>query len=166
MIRSVLLSLAVLAAIPFAVSADAKPDFSGEWKLNLDKSNFGPMPPPESETRTIEHADPSLAVKSVRTGGTGDMTTEMKFSTDGKETVNNIKTPNGDIEIKTTMNWEGKALVAKSKLDIQGMGVTSEDHWELSEDGKTLTVNQKVSTPQGDFEASQVFEKSGTPATK
>src|SRR5215472_11812904 len=100
--RSILVPLAIVAAIPFAVAADTKPDFSGEWKLNIDKSNFGPMPPPESETRTIEHADPSLNVKSVQVGGIGDMTTEMKFSTDGKESVNTVKTPNGDLTIKTT----------------------------------------------------------------
>jgi hypothetical protein len=166
MMRSVLVPLAVLAAIPFALAADTKPDFSGEWKLNVDKSNFGPMPPPESETRTITHADPSLNVKSVRTGGTGDMSTEMKFTTDGKESVNKIETPGGAIEIKTTMSWEGKALIAKSKLEVQGMDINSEDHWELSEDGKTLTVNQKVTTPQGDFEASQVFDKAATAPAK
>jgi len=162
--RSILVPLAIVAAIPFAVAADTKPDFSGEWKLNIDKSNFGPMPPPESETRTIEHADPSLNVKSVQVGGIGDMTTEMKFSTDGKESVNTVKTPNGDLTIKTTMSWEGKALIAKSTFDIQGMDVHSEDHWELSEDGKTMTVNQKIVTPQGDFEASRVYDKAAAAA--
>ena len=166
MIRSVLVPVAMLAAMSFGVSADTKPDFSGEWKLNIDKSNFGPMPPPESETRTIQHADPSLSVKSVRVGGMGDVTTDMKFTTDGKESVNNVKPPNGDIEIKTTMNWEGKTLVAKNKLQIQGMDITSEEHWDLSEDGKTLTMNQKISTPQGDFEASQVFDKAAAASEK
>ena len=164
MMRSILVPLAIVAVIPFALPADTKPDLSGEWKLNLDKSNFGPMPPPETETRTIQHADPSLSVKSVRTGGMGDLTTEMNFTTDGKESVNKIETPNGAIEIKTTMNWKGKVLVAKSKLDVQGMEINSVDHWELSDDGKTLTVNQKVTTPQGDFEASQVFEKAAAAA--
>ena len=116
MMRTILVPLAIAAMMPFAAAADAKPDFSGEWKLNVDKSNFGPMPPPESETRTIAHADPALSVKSVRVGGTGDVTTDLKFTTDGKESVNTIKTPAGEIEMKTTMNWEGNALVGKSKL--------------------------------------------------
>ena len=162
--RTILVPLAIAAMMPFAAAADAKPDFSGEWKLNVDKSNFGPMPPPESETRTIAHADPALSVKSVRVGGTGDVTTDLKFTTDGKESVNTIKTPAGEIEMKTTMNWEGNALVGKSKLAVQGMDITSEDHWEMSEDGKTLTVNQKISTPQGDFEASQVYDKAAAAA--
>jgi hypothetical protein len=165
MMRSILVPLAIVAAIPFALPADTKPDFSGEWKLNIDKSNFGPLPPPESETRTIEHVDPSFSIKQVRVGGgMGDFTTEMKYTTDGKESVNKIETPNGALEIKTTMNWEGKALIVKSKFNIQGMDMTSEGHWELSEDGKTLTMNDKLSTPQGDFEMSQVFDKAAAAA--
>jgi hypothetical protein len=158
--RRVLILAAVVAAAAFAAPADSKPDLSGDWKLNIEKSNFGPMPGPDSEVRTIDHKDPALGIHSVRTGGPqGDATTDTKFTTDGKEVVNTIKTPNGDLEIKTTMTWEDKTLVATSKLDIQGMDISVVEKWELSEDGKLLTINGKINTPQGDFETSQVFDK-------
>ncbi len=157
--RRILILAAVVAAAAFASPAD-KPDLSGEWKLNVEKSNFGPMPGPDSQVRTIDHKDPSLSVKDVRVGGAqGDATTEMKFTTDGKETANTVKTPNGDLELKTTITWEEKTLVANTKLDIQGMDISVVEKWELSEDGKVLTLNGKISTPQGDFETSQVFDK-------
>ena len=49
-----------------AVAAD-KPDFSGKWKLNTEKSDFGPMPKPEKADYVIAHKDPELNVKSTAT---------------------------------------------------------------------------------------------------
>jgi hypothetical protein len=167
MTRRVVLLAAAMAAAVFAAPADTKPDFSGEWKLNVEKSNFGPMPGPDSEVRTIVHKDPDLSVKSVRSGGPmGDATVEMKFTTDGKECVNTIKTPNGDLEIKSTLGWDGQNLTNNSKLAVQGMDITSKEKWELSEDGKVLTISQNISTPQGDFETSSVFDKAASAGTK
>lgn len=150
---------ALLAAACFTAPADSKPDFSGEWKLNVDKSNFGPMPAPTTATRKIVHKDPDVNIESSQSGPQGDMTTNIKFTTDGKETTNTINTPNGDIEIKTTGSWDGKEIKTNNKLNIQGMDITSEERMSLSEDGKVMTNTQKISTPQGDFETSMVFEK-------
>ena len=49
----------IAAAAKMAVAGD-KPDFSGNWKMDADKSVFGPMPPPTSMTCKIYHKDPDL----------------------------------------------------------------------------------------------------------
>jgi hypothetical protein len=158
--RRVFALSAIFAAACFAAPADSKPDFSGEWKLNVEKSNFGPMPGPDSETRKIVHKDPEVAVATTQTGGPqGDMTNDFKFTTDGKEATNVIKTPNGEIEIKTIGSWDGKDIKTNNKLNVQGMDISSEERMALSEDGKVLTNTRKISTPQGEFETSMVFEK-------
>jgi hypothetical protein len=54
-----LFSLALLTLALGLVQAQAKTDFSGTWKLNAGKSDFGPMPPPDSMTEKITHADPT-----------------------------------------------------------------------------------------------------------
>ena len=160
MTRRLLVLAAVVAAAAFAAPADSKPDYSGEWKLNIEKSNFGPMPGPDSEVLTIVHKDPSVTEHQARVGGPmGDATVDFKFTTDGNESSNTIKTPNGDIEMKTTMAWDGDSLTSTSKLDIQGMEINVTSKWELSTDGKVLTMNSKIGTPQGDFETSQVYDK-------
>ena len=56
------LALALLAGVQPA----GKPNFSGDWKLNLEKSNFGAVPPPTSITRKIVHAEPSLTIDEVQ----------------------------------------------------------------------------------------------------
>src|ERR1700735_3038359 len=79
----------IAAATGMALAAD-KPDFSGSWKMDADKSVFGPMPPPTSMTRKVVHSDPALSVEQSQSGPQGDQNTTMKYSTDGKETTNSM----------------------------------------------------------------------------
>jgi hypothetical protein len=66
-----LFSLALLTLAIGLVQAQAKSDFSGTWKINAGKTDFGPMPPPDSMTEKIVHEDPSLKVNIAQTGGRG-----------------------------------------------------------------------------------------------
>src|SRR5579884_2967851 len=83
---------ALIFAVPVillggAVQAFAKPNFTGDWKLNADKSNFGPIPPPTAMTLNIDHSDPNLKILTKQSGAQGDMEYEAKYTTDGKESV-------------------------------------------------------------------------------
>src|SRR5437763_14822100 len=51
-----MLVLTIAAALPVC----AKPNFSGTWKLNTEKSSFGQMPAPESATYKVAHDEPKL----------------------------------------------------------------------------------------------------------
>ena len=133
----------------------AQPNFSGEWKMNVAKSDFGPVPAPEVFTRTIKHADPSIEYSTRQKGEQGDVTTEIKYTTDGKPCVNKI---NGS-DAKGTAKWDGDKLVVESVRDFQGMQLTSKETWTLSDGGKTLTINNHISVPQGEFDMKLVLEK-------
>ncbi len=151
-----LFSLALLTVALGLVPALAKSDYSGTWKANAGKSDFGPMPPPDSMSQTIVHADPSLKVHVVQTGGSGDMSYDMVYTTDGKESVNHI---GGDNEIKTTLKWDGEDLVGDSKGSYEGNDFTAKDRWTLSDGGKTMTVTRHISAGGADFDMKVVFEK-------
>jgi hypothetical protein len=144
----------VAAAAGMAMAAD-KPDFSGSWKMDADKSTFGPMPPPTSMTAKVTHKDPDLAIEITQSGAQGDNTTTMKYSTDGKETTNSMM---GN-DVKSTAAWEGKVLVVKSNLDAGGAQVKLTSKYSLSDDGKTLTQALSISAPQGDFDLTYVLVK-------
>lgn len=150
-----LFSFAVLTLAVGLMQAQAKSDFSGTWKANTSKSDFGPMPAPDSLTEKIVHEDPSLKVNVVQTGGPGDQTYDMLYTTDGKECVNH---PGGN-EFKTTLAWEGDDLVATTKGSYEGNDFTAKDHWTLSDGGKTLTVTRHISTGMGDFDMKMVLDK-------
>jgi hypothetical protein len=148
-------ALALLVVACAGVQASAKPNFSGTWKLNVSKSEFGPMPAPDSRTDKITHEDPTLKDTVSQTGQMGDTTADITYSTDGKETTNSIR---GN-EIKSTAKWDGDILVIDSKGAFNGQDVTLNDHWSLSEDGKTLTITRHASTPIGDADQKVVLEK-------
>src|ERR1022692_2319471 len=59
------MTLAVLPAL-------AKPNFSGDWKLNLAKSSFGEMPAPTSMTLKITHEEPKLTTATKQSSEMGD----------------------------------------------------------------------------------------------
>jgi hypothetical protein len=151
-----LFSLALLTLALGLVQAQAKTDFSGTWKINAGKSDFGPMPPPDSMTEKITHQDPSLKANVATTGGPqGDMTYDITYTTDGKECVNRV----GDNEFKSTLKWDGDDLVVETKGSFSGTDFTSKDRWTLSGDGKTLTVVRHISSAMGEADMKEVFEK-------
>ncbi len=146
----VCLSIGSLAA----VAAD-KPDFSGKWKLNTEKSDFGPMPKPEKVDYVIAHKDPELNVKSTATTQMGEVANESKIVTDGKEFTNTMRGQ----EIKGTAKWEGKVLVVHQELEMQGTTIRLDQKWTLSEDGKSITQEISISTPQGELKQKAVLDK-------
>jgi hypothetical protein len=136
-------------------AAQAKPNFSGEWKLNASKSEFSPMPAPEKRTDKIVHADPKLTVTTTQTSQAGEGTFEQKYSTDGEETTNELR----GAPVKSTAKWDGEALMITTKAVFNGMDITLSDKWSLSEDGKVLTVGRHIKAPQGEFDQKLVMEK-------
>ena len=151
--------LAIGALIAFTAGCSqawaAKPDFSGTWKLDASKNEFGPMPVPDKWERTITHQDPSLKYKTVQAGPQGEMTTETSYTTDGKESMNKFRGQ----DVKGVAKWDGDVLTIQSKREIQGMEVSINERWTLSPDGKVLTIANAISTPQGDFETKIVADK-------
>ena len=85
--------LAVLAA---TAMAQAAPVLTGDWKLNVAKSNYGSFPAPQGATRKIIQSGVKLSMTTVQKGAQGEVTTQLNYTTDGKEAVN--KTQTGDFE--------------------------------------------------------------------
>lgn len=142
------------APTPTAPAA-GKPNFSGIWKLNVNKSDFGPIPGPESETDTIEHSDPSLKLAVDQQGSQGKRNYELAITINGKEEQHKI----GDNDVKTTSQWEGSNLVVLTKLMFQDNEVLVKAVYSLSPDGKVVTNNTHFSSPMGEADQKLVFDK-------
>ena len=155
--RLSLATAAVLLAV--SVSAQNVPNFSGTWTLDAAKSDFGMMPPPDSVVMVIDHKEPSLKVTTTQKSQMGDSSNDSTYTTDGKDNVNKMRSPAGDQDVKSTTKWNAKALTTTRTIEAQGMSIGIDDSWDLSADGKVLTVNRQLKTPQGDFATKLVFNK-------
>ena len=150
-----LFSFVVLIGILGLVQGQAKSDFSGTWNLDTSKSDFGPLPSPDSMTETIVHKDPSLKVSLTQTGGLGDITMDLSYTTDGAECVNHVR----QSEIRSILRWDGDDLVVDIKGKYGETDYKSKDRWTLSSDGKTLTITRHVSSPMGEADVKELFVK-------
>ncbi len=126
----ILTSLLATACLGLGL-AQGKPDFSGTWTLNLNRSNFGKMLKPNGMKLTAKRdGDTMHAVQTTETPG-GPESTESDWIADGKE----HDTPgNGG---KSLTKWEGNTLYSERR---SGDGSYQEKIWlSLSNDGKTAT---------------------------
>ncbi len=147
--------LIIVALASFALAAD-KPNFSGEWKLNAAKSNFGPLPAPATFTRKVTHAEPSITIEDTQTGtAAGDQHDTHTYTTNGKE----ITFQANGADVKSALTWDGNALQINSKASVQGTDIDIKDKITLGDDGKTMTDTVHIGSPQGELDMSIVFEK-------
>ena len=145
------LAILMLAALPVL----AKANFSGDWRLNVSKSEFGQMPAPNSMTQKIAHEAPRLKVAAKSSSERGDFEYQFNFTTDGKECANEIR---GNPS-RSTLKWDGDALVIESKSRFGDSEFTIRDKWTLSADGKTLTMERHFSSAMGEGDQKLVLEK-------
>src|SRR5579872_5664029 len=150
-----LIAAAAVFLLSGASATAAEPNLSGEWKLNLTKSDYGKFPTPISVTRKIIHNDPKLVLSTTQTGPQGDVTSKLTYTTDGKESVNEV----AGGQSKGTAQWIGGMLIIESSREFHGATLKQKEIWRLSSDGKVLTIDSHVSIPNGEFDVKQVFDK-------
>ena len=143
------LALAVVASVGFAA---VKPNFTGEWQLNLSKSNYGTMPAPTSLLRKITHADPSLEIVDDQNGGRRTGVSARKYLA-GQTTTFQV---NG-APVEGSAVWEGSSLVVTTKVDA--VGLVFKDKMSLSADGTQLTSQVQIDSSQGPAQVLLVFDR-------
>jgi hypothetical protein len=148
-------AVTLLSVAAFATQAMAATNFSGEWKLNLSKSDYGPVPAPEFMNRSIQQTDASILIKTHQKGAAGESKTELKYTLDGKENTNVINgTPS-----KGTAKLVDDKLIIESVRELQGAELKSKETWSLSGGGKILTINNHANFQGNEFDLVIVFEK-------
>jgi hypothetical protein len=149
-----LITAAAVLLVAASIAA-AKPNLSGEWKLNLAKSDFGDAPAPASVTQKVVHDDPNLALSVHQSSDMGDLEFEAKYTTDGKECANMIR----ENPTTSVLKWDGDTLLFDIKGKFGDDEFTMKDKWTLSEDGKVLTINRHFSSSFGEGDQKLIFDK-------
>ena len=147
-----LMTAVILCLCASIAAAQNKPNFSGAWKLNLEKSKFGALEGVSNMEVKIDHADPSFSESITLTSGAGDRIFEGKYTTDGKES--DVKLPVG--AAMAIAKWEGDALIVEWKNEG---GFHLRRKYIISADGKTLTVRSRNPSQQDEDSDIIVLEK-------
>jgi len=148
-------AFAILGAAFLAGPAysQTKPDFTGTWKLNTKKSDFGGQPGPDSLVAKVEHKNNVFKYVVDGTANGQDFHQELDTPIDGKEHPGPEGFPGTSM-----MKWEGAALVMEMKLD-DGT-VVQQGRMQLSGDGKVITRNiQGKGQDGGENKSVEVYDK-------
>ncbi len=146
--KRAILSAALAVALVAGVSAQARPDFTGTWKIDPSKSDkFSGGAPPE--TITMDGA--RMTVTRTRAGNT-DSTVYML---DGTPSKNMVGPPGNQNEVVNTSQWEGNVLVTTTVMPK----VTRIDKRSIEADG-TMKNEVTFKFPDKSETGWMVFNKS------
>jgi hypothetical protein len=101
-----------------------KPDFSGEWILNVAASELSPAVAPvvESGFVHIEHREPTIGV-------------HLSITMDGKPI---------EFRFERSSNWEGEVLVFTDTVDTPNGELTISFRYQLDDSGRRLRATERL----------------------
>jgi hypothetical protein len=151
--------LAVLALVAAGLcSAQSKPNFTGEWTMNFEKSKFGEnYRAPAKWVDKVVQKENELTIDRLELTHAGKRTGQLFYTTYGKESANEVM---GNI-VRSVVKWDGQDLTFHHVSKFNEKEITLDDRWTLSADGKTLSVKRHFDG--GGIVADQVivFDKTG-----
>ena len=161
--RSRFLAVPILLLAAYCAAADT-PNFSGIWKMDPARSDFGPQAAPQSAEYVVRHVGATVAFNFTQDG----KTIRVDLIPDNEE---RITSTTDETAVWTKCYWSGSVLVIESREKRRfgsqvSTGVSWTSLWSLSPDGKDLTIEKTIHTGEGEFKQKVVFVKQPLPARK
>jgi hypothetical protein len=115
-----------------------KPDFSGEWTLNVSASTLSPVVAPvvQGGFVRIEHREPTVSV-------------HLSITMDGKPF---------DVRFDRTSNWDGDALAFTDETETSNGELTISFCYELQDAGRRLRATERLRGAGRDQDNIWVFD--------
>jgi hypothetical protein len=146
------IALAFLSVTAFG----QKVNFTGEWKLNEQKSMLGDQFSLAPKTLTVDHTKKTLDLKNVNEFDGQEYISEQHYTLDGKECENT-----GFMESLTkstvTVDKKAKTLTIVTNGSVQGSDYTLIQTMSMK-DGN-LVMEAEASSDMGEMMETYVFEK-------
>ena len=145
----------IVFCIFYAAPLFALPNSSGTWKLDLSKSAIPPGQDANLEKQMIvTHEGDTLSVKNTLKIGEMDVTQALRYPTDGSLNVNTDK-------IQPEALTRSRAKWIADKLVITGGDETTGHRqiWDLSEEGKILTIQLMLKFQGREIPWKEVYNK-------
>jgi hypothetical protein len=134
-----------------------QPDFTGTWTFNAATSRLQ-IPAPESSEFAIEQRDPRFRLtRTLVIQGHRD-TFSIDLTTDGSPF--HLAHPRG-YEIHGRAYWDGDVLAFDSTIGQGDQKATNEVRYHLSDDGRTLTAEERFRSRDLSYDNVWVLDLAG-----
>lgn len=167
-IAAIVLSLAATAAL-----AAPLPDYSGKWTLDLAASKDLPQrmyAGVASQTLTLKQTDKQVSfdIDIQRKDDAPAFKQTLTFNLDGTptETSSKVRTPNGEVTVPMTLTLKPAADGTLNVTEVRHLSMGEQkfeaetsEQWQLSADGKTLTVHRTDKMRRGTMSFDMVFRR-------
>jgi hypothetical protein len=156
--RRLICGCALLAVMAFG---GTRPDFSGTWVLDKDRSFSNPAG--LDQTMTIVHSGNEVKLDARLKTAQGERSVSEAWTLDGTE--REFTPPTQGATGKRKASWlpgdRGLLVSDETVTPAQNGPVTQQvtRKLTLSADGKVLTVDYYQDTPRGSFESKRVFNR-------
>jgi hypothetical protein len=143
----------------------SRPDFSGMWRIDRSKSDFGeftdrPLSKADA-TLVVEHKDPELKVRRTLSLNGQEEVKEFTYYTDERGETNQATIGVGEVKSKT--KWDGDRVVSEAHITRRSQTGPYEldvvQKWQVSSDGKMLTNTTTISNQMGAQQVKLVYRR-------
>ncbi len=138
--------------------AQSKPNLTGKWVFNAQKSSLK-MPAPASMTLQIEQKDPQVRFARTQVYGDQSFNWELETVADGQKEIVQ-KTPQYTANVR--VYWEGSSLVLVQQITASdGTKATDVVTYSVVEDGRLLQALERQTTvgAKGSITNKWVYER-------
>jgi len=163
-----------------AISAQTtKPNFSGDWELDVSKSTLPDTMSVESIALKVSQTEKDLKIESAtkisknnNAGMKGNVVKQTGiYSLEGKEMLTEVGSGMmaGKETRKASVMADGKlnlTLIRNFKDETGDVTIKINEIWELFDAGKTLKATRYIETPRGAMNAEMFFTKKSSEGVK
>jgi hypothetical protein len=153
----VVLSIVFGAGAAFASGAPST-DFTGDWKINVEKSDFGMLFAPKAATVKITQQGATIRLAESETNAQDETNrVESTLTTDGTQCSGTLIATH--YPVTGVMAWRNGSLTFDGAGSSGGVDFKVHEDWALSADKATITITRHFSSARGNTDQTLVLEK-------
>ncbi|MBN1273208.1 MAG: hypothetical protein JXB26_13155 [Candidatus Aminicenantes bacterium] len=149
-------TLAIVFVVLFAggLSGREKPDFSGKWILNKQKSKLN-IKRIESGVISLDHQEPNFHFHRLFIIAGNEYSYLYDLTTDGREKI----TEEDGETLHSRLYWEEDSLILDVHIISKRGEATNKVKYTLTDEGKTLVAEEQFRGPRLSYDNLWVLDK-------